>query len=68
LHQAAARADEAIARVRRLIAGDDVHVEKRSEAAVFDVGLPEMRPGPVRASVRALNMLDRALTEVTTRV
>jgi uncharacterized membrane protein YccC len=68
LHQAAARADEAVARVRRLIAGDDVHVEKRSEAAVFDVGLPEMRPGPVRASVRALNMLDRALTEVTTRV
>ena len=68
LHQAAARADEAIARVRRLVAGDDVRVEKRSEAAVFDVGLPEMRPGPVRASVRALNMLDRALTEVTTRV
>ncbi|BCI82695.1 FUSC family protein [Mycolicibacterium sp. TY66] len=68
LHQAAARADEAIARVRRLIAGEDVGAEKRSDAAVFDVGLPEMRPGPVRASVRALNMLDRALTEVTSRV
>lgn len=68
LHQAAARADEAIARVRRLIAGDDVRIEKRSDAAVFDVGLPEMRPGPVRASVRALNVIDRALTEVTVRV
>lgn len=68
LHQAAARAVDAIARVRKLVAGDDVRNEKRSEAAVFDVGLPEMRPGPVRASVRALNMLDRALTEVTTRV
>ncbi|MFL0291998.1 FUSC family protein [Mycobacterium sp. SMC-18] len=68
LHQAAARAVDAIARVRKLVAGDDVRNEKRSEAAVFDVGLPEMRPGPVRASVRALNMLDRALTEVTSRV
>ncbi|MUL77588.1 FUSC family protein [Mycolicibacterium sp. CBMA 226] len=68
LHQAAARACDAIARVRKLIAGEDVVVDKRSEAAVFDVGLPEMRPGPVRASIRALNMLDRALTEVTTRV
>lgn len=68
LHQAAARAVDAIARVRKLVAGDDAVNEKRSGAAVFDVGLPEMRPGPVRASVRALNMLDRALTEVTTRV
>lgn len=68
LRQAAARAVDAIARVRKLVAGDDMRNEKRSEAAVFDVGLPEMRPGPVRASVRALNMLDRALTEVTTRV
>ena len=68
LHQAAARADDAIARVRKLIAGDDAQVEKRSEAAVFDIGLPEMRPGPVRAAVRALNVMDRALTEVTVRV
>lgn len=68
LHQAAARAGDAIARVRKLVAGDDVRNEKRSEAAVFDVGLPEMRPGPVRASVRALNVIDRALTEVTVRV
>ena len=68
LHQAAACAGDAIARVRKLVAGDDVRNEKRSEAAVFDVGLPEMRPGPVRASVRALNVIDRALTEVTVRV
>ena len=68
LHQAAARAGDAITRVRKLVAGDDVRNEKRSEAAVFDVGLPEMRPGPVRASVRALNVIDRALTEVTVRM
>lgn len=69
LEQAAARACDAVALVRKLVAGDDLnYVEKRSEIATFDIGMPEMRPGPVRAAVRALNMLDRALTEVTTRV
>jgi hypothetical protein len=28
----------------------------------------DIPPGPVRAAVRALNSLDRTLTEVTTRV
>lgn len=69
LHQAAARARHAVAAIRKLIAGDDVKPsEKRSDAALFDVGLPEMRPGPARASIRALNVIDRALTEVTVRV
>ncbi|SEB07055.1 MULTISPECIES: FUSC family protein [unclassified Mycobacterium] len=69
LHQAAARAGAAVAGIRKLVAGDDPNTsEKRSDTALFDVGLPEMRPGPVRASVRALNVIDRALTEVTVRV
>ncbi|MCT7368741.1 FUSC family protein [Mycolicibacterium llatzerense] len=69
LHQAVARAGTAVAGIRTLIAGDNVNPpEKRSDAALFDVGLPEMRPGPVRAAIRALNVIDRALTEVTIRV
>lgn len=69
LEQAVARTCDALARVRKLVAGDDLnYVEKRSEMAAFDIGMPEMRPGPVRAAVRSLNMLDRALAEVTTRV
>lgn len=69
LHQAVARAGAAVAGIRKLIAGDNVNPpEKRSDAALFNVGLPEMRPGPVRAAVRALNVIDRALSEVTVRV
>ncbi|MUL68493.1 FUSC family protein [Mycobacterium sp. CBMA 234] len=69
LHRAAARALHAIAGIRKLIAGDDADPrEKRSDAALFDIGMSEMRPGPVRAAVRALNILDRTLSEVTTRV
>jgi uncharacterized membrane protein YccC len=69
LHQAAARAGDAVVSVRRLVAGEDLNLsEKRSEIAAFDAGMPEMRPGPVRAAVRALNTLDRTLTEVATRV
>jgi len=69
LHQAAARAGAAVAGIRKLVAGDDPNTSgKRSDPALFDVGLPEMRPGPVRASVRALNVIDRALTEVTVRM
>jgi uncharacterized membrane protein YccC len=69
LHQAAARAGAAVAGIRKLVAGDDPNTsERRSDTALFDVGLPEMRPGPVRASVRALNVIDRALTEVTVRM
>jgi len=69
LHQAVARAGVAVAGIRTLVAGDDANApEKRSDAALFDVGLPEMRPGPVRAAIRALNVIDRALSEVTTRM
>ena len=69
LHQAAARAGAAVAGIRKLIAGENVDPsEKRSNAAPFEIGLPEMRPGPVRAAVRALNVMDRALSEVTTRI
>ncbi|MGX9671466.1 FUSC family protein [Mycobacterium sp. HM-7] len=69
LHQAAARAGAAVAGIRKLVAGDDADPsDKRGETALFDVGLPEMRPGPVRAAVRALNVIDRALNEVSTRV
>ncbi len=68
LHQAAARAETAVGGIRKLVAGDDIKPpERRSDAALFDVGLPEMRPGPVRAAIRALNVIDRALTEVTIR-
>ena len=36
---------------------------------IVDVmGTSDIPPGPVRAAVRALNNLDRTLTEVTTRV
>jgi hypothetical protein len=32
------------------------------------MGTADIPPGPVRAAVRALNNLDRTLTEVTSRV
>lgn len=68
LHQAAERACDAVAGIRKLIAGDDIdRTEKRSQIAIFDIDT-DMRPGPVRAAVRALNILDRTLSEVTTRV
>lgn len=69
LHQAATRAADAVISVRKLVSGENVDFsEKRSEIVPFDMGMPEMRPGPVRAAVRALNTLDRSLAEVTTRV
>jgi hypothetical protein len=66
---------DTVASVRRVIGGDGVGLperagnEKPTETAILDVmGRSDLPPGPLRAAVRALNTLDRALAEVTTRV
>ncbi|OBK70657.1 hypothetical protein [Mycobacterium sp. 1274761.0] len=66
---AATRAHATIAAIRRMLAGEAADAdEKRSDMVLFDmVGVSEIRPGPVRAAVRAINTLDRVLAEVTVR-
>ena len=70
LRAAADRVCDTVKTVKRIIAGDDVDPpEKATDTLILDVmGTADIPPGPVRAAVRALNNLDRTLTEVTTRV
>jgi uncharacterized membrane protein YccC len=56
--------------VTKVIAGHDVDPpDKATDTTILTVmGTSDVPPGPVRAAVRAMNNLDRILTEVTTRV
>ena len=67
---AADRLCETVDTVTHIIAGHDVDPPNRAtDTTILDViGTSDIPPGPVRAAVRALNNLDRILTEVTTRV
>ena len=55
--------------VKDIVAGVDVEPPKKTtETMILDVtSTSDISPGPVRGAVRALNNLDRALVEVTTR-
>ena len=70
LRAAADRVCDTVKTVKRIIAGDNVDPpERATDTLIFDaMGTADIPPGPVRAAVRALNNLDRTLTEVTTRV
>lgn len=61
---------DTVTTMRRVIVDDGFELPQRTtETAILDVmGGSDIPPGPLRAAVRALNTLDRALTEVTTRV
>ena len=70
LREAADRVCDTVNTVKRIVAGENVEPpEKATGTMIMDVmGTSEIPPGPVRAAVRALNNLDRTLTEVTTRL
>jgi uncharacterized membrane protein YccC len=70
LREAADRVCGTVNTVKQTVAGDNVDPpEKATETVILDVmSTSTIPPGPVRAAVRALNTLDRTLTEVTTRV
>jgi uncharacterized membrane protein YccC len=70
LREAADHVCRTINTVRQIVAGDTVEPpEKSTEAMILAVmGTSDIPPGPVRGTVRALNALDRVLTEVTARV
>jgi uncharacterized membrane protein YccC len=59
-----------VSTVKQIVAGDKADPpESSTETVILDVmSTSAIPPGPVRAAVRALNTLDRTLTEVTTRV
>jgi uncharacterized membrane protein YccC len=68
LRTAADHVCDTVAAVKRVVAGEDVDL-RSTETVVLDVARTSaIPPGPVRAAVRALNTLERSLTEVTTRV
>jgi uncharacterized membrane protein YccC len=70
LRAAADQVCDTVNTVKRIIAGDNVDPPERATGTlIMDVmGTSDIPPGPVRAAVRALNNLDRTLTEVTARV
>lgn len=70
LRKAAEQVCSTVDSVRRVVAGDSTDTpETPATAAIMEVmGSSEIPPGPVRAAVRALNTLDRVLSEVTGRV
>jgi uncharacterized membrane protein YccC len=70
LREAAVRVCGTVNTVKQIVAGDSVEPpEKDADTIILDVmASSDIPPGPVRAAVRALNSLDRTLTEVTTRV
>ncbi|QNJ90882.1 FUSC family protein [Mycolicibacterium fluoranthenivorans] len=70
LRKAADHVCDTVAGVGRMIAAGDTGAQDKAATNVIaevmtTSGIP---PGPVRAAVRALNNLDRTLTEVTSRV
>jgi uncharacterized membrane protein YccC len=69
LRDAADRVCASVANVKQIVAGDGSDMpEISTKTMVLDVmGASEIPPGPIRAAVRALNNLDRALAEVTAR-
>jgi uncharacterized membrane protein YccC len=70
LRDAAARVCATIATVKQVVTGEGVDPpEKTTETMILGVtGSSDIPPGPVRAAIRALSNLDRALVEVITRV
>ena len=70
LRAAADQVCDTVKTVKRIVEGDNVDPpERATDTLILDVmGTADIPPGPVRAAVRALNNLDRTLTEVTTRV
>ncbi|MDT5181537.1 MAG: hypothetical protein QOJ95_5735 [Mycobacterium sp.] len=70
LRDAAARVCATIATVKQVVTGEGVDPpEKTTETMILGVtSSSDIPPGPVRAAIRALSNLDRALVEVTTRV
>jgi uncharacterized membrane protein YccC len=70
LREAADHVCRTINTVKQIVAGDTVEPpEKSTEAMILAVmGTSDIPPGPVRGTLRALNTLDRVLTEVTARV
>ena len=70
LRQAAAHVCRTVDSVKQVVAGDSAEpLARTTETMILDVmGTSDIPPGPVRGAVRALNTLDRVLTEVTTRV
>ena len=69
LREAAVQVSETVTAVKQVVAGDSSEVpEKSTETMVLNVmATADIPPGPVRAAVRALNNLHRALAEVATR-
>jgi uncharacterized membrane protein YccC len=70
LREAADRVRDTVNTANRVVAGEHVNSpETDTDTTILDVmGTSDIPPGVVRAAVRALNNLDRTLTEVTTRV
>lgn len=70
LRKAADHVCATVAGVKQVVAGEDTESpEKPTTAMLLEVmTTSDIPPGPVRAAVRALNNLDRTLTEVTSRV
>ncbi len=70
LRDAADHVCDTVAAVKRVVAGQDVDLpEDPTGSAVLDLmRTSAIPPGPVRAAARALNGLEGALIEVTTRV
>jgi hypothetical protein len=70
LREAADRVCDTVNTVKQVVAGEEVDPrEKITDTKILDVmGTSDIPPGTVRAAVRALNNLDRTLTEVVTRV
>ena len=70
LRKAADHVCATVAGVKQMVAGESAEApEKPTTAMLLEVmTTSEVPPGPVRAAVRALNNLDRTLTEVTSRV
>lgn len=70
LRDAAEKVCGTITSVKQVVAGTSVDTsEKATETMILDVtGTSAIPPGPVRGALRALSNLDRALTEVTSRM
>ncbi|MDT5149161.1 MAG: hypothetical protein QOI01_894 [Mycobacterium sp.] len=70
LREAADHVCGTVETMKQIVAGASVDPpEKVMETMILDVmGTSAIPPGPVRAALRALSTLDRALAEVTTRV
>ena len=69
LRRAADQVSGTAGRVRQIVQGDTADLPDNPTSTIVEaLGASDIRPGPVRAAVRALNNLDRTLTEVTSRV